>query len=55
MGVATNYVTGDTEWSATGRLCVSLAGLAGLNDATFAEQRAAERDAGRRLRLGGVS
>ena len=42
-GWATTYLAGDTEWSATGRLGVSLAGLAGLNDAAFAQQRATSR------------
>ena len=44
-GWATTYIgaAGDTEWSATGRMGVSLAGLAGLNDAAFAQRRAASR------------
>eukprot|EP00966_Prymnesium_polylepis_P250720 5797526-Prymnesium_polylepis.1 len=32
-----------TEWSATGRLGVSLAALSGLQDATFAQMRAVSR------------
>jgi protein AFG1 len=34
---------GSTEWSATGRLGVSLAALSGLQDAAFAQRRAASR------------
>lgn len=37
------FLADGTEWSATGRLGVSLAALAGLQDASFARLRAASR------------
>ena len=42
-GHATTYLADNTEWSATGRMGVSLAGVAALNDAAFAQRRAASR------------
>ena len=39
----TTYMGNGTEWSATGRLGVSLAALSGLQDATFSQMRAASR------------
>ena len=42
-GLTSTWLADGTEWSATGRLGVSLAGLAGLNDAAFARKRAVSR------------
>ena len=42
-GLSSTWLQDGTEWSATGRLGVSLAGLQGLQDAAFARRRAVSR------------
>ena len=42
-GLSSTWLQDGTEWSATGRLGVSLAGLSGLQDAAFARRRAVSR------------
>jgi predicted ATPase len=42
-GWATTFLGDGSEWSATGRLGVSLAALSGLQEAAFAQRRAASR------------
>ena len=42
-GWATTFMGDGSEWSATGRLGVSLAALSGLQEASFAQRRAASR------------